>query len=552
MAWRERLRQREVTSVIDNLLECVENEEPYNYNGLYENEESEQSNQHGTGQTPENVLFNWKQIKSENFMRHHRNFRRTCHRTSFDLSHNIGQFGDLFRIEAHIDNMFAKFMEKFFEKYGDSVKYSVNISHESLQPNSIWISSFWRAQFRNSDLFNALYEVAQSNKSFLLDGKMKIEVITTECPKGNGRVMKNPQTCEETLKRSRGVIVADKEQFGCAFYSLAVCIKKHELVGHRFLKQEWKKVVGNYGKNVTKFARNIAEKCGQNFENGVSLNDFQKIQQFINYRIVVIDHYNNKNFLFVGPKEGKKEPVFLLFRKTLMDEYHYDAVIDLKMYLKNKFVCFHCFRGYDRKYHHKCEFVCEMCKESPVCEEKTLKQCNACNFVFKSETCFNNHLKNSSSICNTFKKCEKCLVNYNGDKHVCDKNLCIKCNEYYYLEKHYCYLEPKNLDELKKQDKKLKIIIAYDIESQQNKTGDGTFDHIPDLLISMTTCDNCWSYEENNVKTDDCSTCGKFKNVFHGTDCVKKFGDYLYDDIAVKTNKVETEYHLLRSQCSRL
>jgi hypothetical protein len=91
-----------------------------------------------------------------------------------------------------------------------------------------------------------------------------------------------------------------------------------------------------------------------------------------------------------------------------------------------------------------------------------------------------------------------------------------------------------NIDKLAEEDSHKKIIVSYDIESQQNLISENTYRHDPDLLISMTTCNDCWSEIDSRRNNENCETCGAFKNIFIGKSCIKDFGDYLYKYLAVK------------------
>ena len=71
------------------------------------------------------------------------------------------------------------------------------------------------------------------------------------------------------------------------------------------------------------------------------------------------------------------------------------------------------------------------------------------------------------------------------------------------------------MKKLVKQDKKNKIIVAYDIECQQNKSNNDVYNHVPDLLVSMTTCDLCWDYDANKRIVEICNFCVIFLKKQH-------------------------------------
>jgi len=63
---------------------------------------------------------------------------------------------------------------------------------------------------------------------------------------------------------------------------------------------------------------------------------------------------------------------------------------------------------------------------------------------------------------------KSCDVEYKvRHKHDCSKMKCKKCNQYYTTQPHYCFIQPKNIQNLQTEDIINKIIVAYDIESTQ-------------------------------------------------------------------------------------
>ena len=85
------------------------------------------------------------------------------------------------------------------------------------------------------------------------------------------------------------------------------------------------------------------------------------------------------------------------------------------------------------------------------------------------------------------KKCPECDVEYVELKtkpHKCGEYKCQNCGEIFTIFPHYCMMKPSNIDKLKKEDQKNKIIVAFDIESCQYKDVNGKSYHRPNLLIA--------------------------------------------------------------------
>jgi hypothetical protein len=90
-----------------------------------------------------------------------------------------------------------------------------------------------------------------------------------------------------------------------------------------------------------------------------------------------------------------------------------------------------------------------------------------------------------------------------------------------------------------KNDTVFKVFVAYDIESAQiiDKTNKDQLRHIPNLLVSKTVCDNCWSIETLDKKDQNCDFCGIGEIVFKGKACILDFCNYLYGSLAKTVEK---------------
>jgi len=92
------------------------------------------------------------------------------------------------------------------------------------------------------------------------------------------------------------------------------------------------------------------------------------------------------------------------------------------------------------------------------------------------------------------------------------------------IQPHYCYIKPKNLNNIISEDKINKIIVSFDIESTQENG-----EHCPNLLVSNTICDICYKSNSN-----ECSICGHEEKIYFGKDCIIKFCNYLFEELALK------------------
>ena len=85
------------------------------------------------------------------------------------------------------------------------------------------------------------------------------------------------------------------------------------------------------------------------------------------------------------------------------------------------------------------------------------------------------------------KKCPECDIEYVEVKtkpHKCGEIKCHNCSVIFTQYPHYCMMKTSNIDKLKKEDSKNKIIVAFDIESCQYEDNKGKSYHRPNLLIA--------------------------------------------------------------------
>lgn len=276
-----------------------------------------------------------------------------------------------------------------------------------------------------------------------------------------------------------------------------------------------------------------------------------KVQDILTptYQLLVIDGLVPKNILYRGE----------LAPKQIVLEYidnHYNAIKELNQYYSTAYYCAACNLPHHTE-HHKCKSTCQMCLRSPPCAQSELIKCDSCERKFYNQSCFDHH---KVELCVVLRKCPVCELEFNAkDFHKCDESKCKLCSEKYIVSPHYCHIKTLKLQDLNKQDKKLKIIVTYDIETIQIQTEEGYYQHQAMLLISgikmflkyikyifnfffflnlkEIVCDDCWNYESRSKITNPCPTCGDGYKEYWGKDCVKAFTNYVYVDLAKRANK---------------
>ena len=333
-----------------------------------------------------NINFKWKEISKSAKVSSAR-FKRTTEKTTFLVEHNFGAFSDLFLIENNIDELFDDFMQKQLENAAENDVVSLNISHENLNGKPIFVSPQYKRNFNKHSFFNAIFEISQSNETFLFDGKLSIDVNIIKGIQGSGKRMKMPLTGKETNQRKLSVVKIKNNDNGCFFHALAVCKGRLEISDSD--KYLWQCMRRDTRKLRTIEAVKLATSCGYDLNTPIAYEDFPKIAENLSeFQLIVIDSNNKTNRIFVG-KEMKKNKLFVLYDE---DNCHFDSITNINGYMGANHYCAHCHKTYSQIYGHKCEFICDKCFQFPICNGSMKILCQLCNYEFNGDICYNNHL----------------------------------------------------------------------------------------------------------------------------------------------------------------
>ncbi|MDI9312371.1 MAG: DNA polymerase, partial [Limnohabitans sp.] len=373
------------------------------------------------------------------------------------------------------------------------------------------------------DFLNKLYQISQSNSSFLLNGVLNFELILTEKVSGKGK-RKNaaPISVEEYRKKKKCIIKIQNDDNSCGYRAITLAKFYHENPNKNLRLQ----VQRNQRNRLTILAQELCETAGIDINTALSVNDLYKIDDVLKplYQLIVI----NGTTMSLDYK-GNKAPKQLYIE--LYNE-HYNFINKITAYFECSYFCVKCFKGYSHQENHRCKDGCYLCHHEDKCVGDKI-HCDSCNKNFNGQFCFNRHV--NLKLCEKLKYCFLCYSNYREKIHKCDTFHCFKCARDYKVTPHFCCIEPKNIEKLMEEDNKNKIIVCFDIESQLINEENITI-HSPNLLISLTACEKCFNYD-TLTKNSNCDVCGVYKNVFFGDNCVKHFGEYLYNDLAKKAEK---------------
>jgi len=198
---------------------------------------------------------------------------------------------------------------------------------------------------------------------------------------------------------------------------------------------------------------------------------------------------------------------------------------------KPRYFCFHCNKPL-RQEHNCNKKSCQVCGSEPACLKTEFLECEQCGLRPVSATCYQKHKKIQ---CRKFIKCPKCEVSVptrSYHKHINSKcaqqcQHCFKSKDKY---PHYCQLEGKPIDLLKKQDSSTRIQITYDIECSINDLQNSG--HEPYLLCALVACDACYDFDSHTRRPINCTVCkqedvNNGQYTWRGSTCVDDFYDFV-------------------------
>jgi hypothetical protein len=138
----------------------------------------------GSGAAGPEVKFDWMVVRDFP-PEHSPRFRRTQYRSLYRIDHNMGAFTDLLAVDSAIDSLFETLVMQKASVASDNDVLSITINHKDLT-EPIFIQSR-KSNLNREDFLNSVYEVAQSNGAFLMDGVLDLEVVIIKTPSGGTR-----------------------------------------------------------------------------------------------------------------------------------------------------------------------------------------------------------------------------------------------------------------------------------------------------------------------------------------------------------------------------
>jgi hypothetical protein len=162
---------------------------------------------------------------------------------------------------------------------------------------------------------------------------------------------------------------------------------------------------------------------------------------------MVYDGLSPDRLIFSGNSLSDKK-LYLLYDS---DTGHYNVNTNIKAAMAKRFVSNACDSLYD--WTHTCDKACSLCTATPQSAKSDSRYCAACNRIFPSEKCFQNHLilRVKGKLVYQWRQiCRNCsFVVTAGNKHECSKKFCNMCNKIK-PSGHLCYMAPLKPSRLSK------------------------------------------------------------------------------------------------------
>ncbi|XP_074604063.1 uncharacterized protein LOC141857463 [Brevipalpus obovatus] len=466
---------------------------------------------------------------------------RTFHRSEiilkYRVKHNLSECTSPLDVEVDVDNFYRQLLDEVLSDCEPRDVYSVYINSETLS-RPIFIHPS-RVESRDNEAFlNALYEISQSNSSFLTHGELSVQVNLVKSIRGGGGSHKAPQSSDtKRAKMTHSLVILDSSVGFCFLRALAMCIYRKEKYSSNSRKQWFK--LRNENRKQLELVQTLVDTYNLPRKEIVDLDDVSLIQNLIpKYRIIIVDRFNWRNIIFNGDSTGTS--VYIEFDPCNDKVGHYNSIVNMKGYIQRSYFCEKCHVGYNNKFHHKCDKSCRYCLSPEECSTTAIRShCVGCNIIFPSIPCYKNH--KDRKLCGQIKRCDLCDTEYTSrHEHKCSANRCEACH-LIVKKGHSCYIKPLEFDNLVSEDSQPRVFIFFDIESyqrQQLSQSEDELIHSPMLLVFETFCHLCISPGTAEKKQDPCQFCeiGLYK--FWGPSCVSMFCDYLYESIAKKVEGV--------------
>jgi len=461
---------------------------------------------------------------------------RTVER-DYTIKVNAMERGDSFRdILFNLANVFGELLALLLEDVQPQDRVRLVISSRGLRHISLKAMS--PSELTVEKILTEIERVTQSNDSWLFEGEFTVNFLHVRLPIGGGWARGIASLNDKIKTRKCFVEIKNKDELCLA---RAIVTAKARLSNHHNYEciRKGRPIQKLLAEKLHTDADVPKAKCG--------IQEMSKFQNFLSpdYQLVVFSSTYFNSVIFKGPPAEKQINVYHY-------NEHYATITKMPAFLGRSYYCTHCNLGYQNDNKHVCDATCACCKSDRGCTIVKWKNCEKCNRIFKSQACFDNHIRKNNAgntVCDHFNKCLNCdKVFDTRQKHTCYTSYCNKCKIHKGAD-HECYIiKPKKKVKKIGVPKKYLPMVFFDFEStQETVLENGDKEHIPNLCVVHRCCGFCGGAREPVDNDDDlicipCSSRLKHKNsegenderkfreekVFSGPDTVKKFSEWLF------------------------
>jgi DNA polymerase type B, organellar and viral len=391
----------------------------------------------------------------------------------------------------------------------------VSVSVLSSGGTSINTGFFKRKDLRFDLICSELYNVSQSNENFLLTDKIKLKVSTIDDLHGKGSKQARTNMTKAGRKTSRiQVKPPDRHiNFPDRINADNICLLAAVVIGQKWWTHKLnRKSVDAFnayrvarrqkGPTFARWVHELQQEADLNLAAGAGVQEIMELDRALgpSFRLRVFTGRSERDMIFAGGagKDGTAKTINLLHERN-----HFAFLSSPAAFLKCKFFCDICNKGYNNRMTHSCfNRNCSNCKAQCTARDgQTARhECVNCNIIFNSDDCYRNHL---TSVCDVRKCCRDCGTIYwlNMEKnytHACNELFCRICKKYM-PQDHPCYMK-KAIRSGQAERREAWIIYSFcDFESttEDIETQPGLSRHAVNLVWSITVCKFCEGERQN-------------------------------------------------------
>ncbi len=375
-------------------------------------------------------------------------------------------------------------------------------------PRAISIPMVRVRDFNVETIMNRVEQAMQSDTTFdLIRSTVTIKYVRV--PRGGRFVIQDPQMQDFISKKRSIVQVNSSTDDDCFWRCVNLGLHEDDKIEFKKLYQAYRSLTPR--ENRGEVLIQLANQCGLDFGEMVSLADIPIIERELNVTLVIV---NLRSLLFIYNGSGGPDRTILTLGFLEQDHtghYFYIRRNKLGSLFDRRYFCFTCMKAVSNK-GHRCPGTayCKACKREECMgrEHKSRhdfkEYCERCNMHYFDKDCIRVHK------C-SHRRCADCEMVYKLpkkglDKHVCYQYQCNNCNQSVSLEHpHQCtmqkchdHLTANGFPKLKN-----KGMIVYDFECTL-----GGETHEPALIVAAYGKDQ--SYEDTEFFSFD--TVARFMN----------------------------------------